>query len=71
MGGGCCLQLASCSDVASQRCRHNLHCIERQCRSKRLLFIILQPLKKQHLQQRSLCTCWSSASESEPSDTKV
>ena len=42
-----------------------------QCRLKRLLFIILQPLKKQHLQQRSLYTRWSSASEPDPSDTRV
>ena len=42
-----------------------------QCRLKRLPFIILQPLKKQHLQWRSLYTRWSSASEPDPSDTRV
>ena len=34
-------------------------------------FVILQPLEKQTLQWRSLCTRWSSAREPEPSDTKV
>ena len=41
------------------------------CRLKRLLFIILQPLRQPHLQWRSLCTRWSSARESEPSNTTV
>ena len=42
-----------------------------QCRLKRLPFIILQPLMEQHLQWRSLYARWSSASEPDPSDTRV
>jgi len=62
------LQYQSFFPQTGEKCRLRF---QGQCRLKRLLFIILQPLKQQHLQWRSLCTRWSSARESEPSNTTV